>query len=250
MLASELIQTSYRLAGIQEEAGRGYSTSQGTEGLAVLNSMLDSMRTERLLVYVISRVRVDVIPSQASYTVGPSGDIDIARPEKLWGAGYIFTNTSPEIEIPLICWNDQQWKANTIKDFSAPIPSNAYYEATFNDAGQALLYLWPIPTNNAAFTLYVWNNEILANVASLATVLTFPPGYQSMLEYNLAVWIAARFPRAKLSALTIELAKSTRAKVKNVNSPVLYMVADAGSGGSKRRGGFNILSNTYGDGNN
>lgn len=242
---SQIVQTAYRLAGIQAEAGRGYSVSQGTEGLAVLNSMLDSMKTERLLVLVMSRQRFDIIPNQASYTVGPGGDCDIARPEKLWGAGYIFTDTQPEVEVALDCWNEQQWKANTIKDFSAPIPSAAYYQASFDAAGRGLLYLWPVATNNAAFTLYVWDNASLSQVASLDTVLIFPPGYQAMIEMNLAVWIAARFPRAKLSPITVALANSTKAWVKNVNTPVLYMVADAGSGGAGRRSGFNMLSNSF-----
>lgn len=243
MLASDIVQTGYRLAGIQEEAGRQYSPSQSTEGLAVLNSMLDSMQTNRLLVYVISRLVFPIVPSQASYTVGPLGDLSINRPEKLWGAGYIFTDVDPEVEVPLEPWTDQQWKANTIKSFTAPIPYAAYYQADFDINGCATLYLWPIPTNNANFTLYVWQNQILNQIPALTTSLMFPPGYQRMLEYNLAIEIAARFPRARLSPLTIEIAKSSKAWVKNVNSPVIYQTADAGSGGMINRGGrFNMLT--------
>jgi hypothetical protein len=249
MLASTLIQTAYRLAGIQEEAGRQFSPSQGTEGLQVLNSLLDQWQTQRLFVLVISRLVFPVVPNQASYTVGPLGDISINRPEKLWGAGYVFTDVDPEVEVPLECWNDQNWKANTIKSFTSPIPYAAYYQADFDINGCATLYLWPIPTNNANFVLYVWSNGILNQVPSLSTNLVFPPGYQNALEMNLAVEIAARFPRAKLSPLTIEIAKSSKSWVKNVNAPVIYQVADAGSGGMvNRRGGWSILTGCYGDG--
>lgn len=254
VLASAIVQRAYRLAGIQEEAGRQYSPSQGTEGLAVFNSMLDKWTTERLLVYVISRLVFPIVPNQGVYLVGPgpSADIQINRPEKLWGAGYIFTDVDPEVEVPLDCWNDQQWKANTIKDFTSPIPYAAYYEASFDINGNAKLFLWPIATNNANFTLYVWDNSTLNQIPLLTTSLMFPPGYQNALEYNLAVEIAAAFPRAKLSPLTIQIAKTSKGWVKNVNAPVIYMASDAGSGGmiNQRGGRFNMLSGTYGNGSN
>ncbi len=250
-LASDIVQRAYRLAGIQEEAGRQFSPSQGTEGLQVLNSMLDKWQNMRLMVYVISRLVFPIIPNQASYTVGPLGDISINRPEKLWGAGYVFTDVDPEVEVPLETWNDQNWKANTIKSFTSPIPYAAYYQADFDINGCATLYLWPVPTNNASFVLYVWQNATLNQVPSLSTNLMFPPGYQNALEMNLAIEIAARFPRAKLSPLTIEIAKSSKAWVKNVNTPVIYQVADAGSGGMANRGGrFNILTGLTSSGNN
>lgn len=252
ILASTPIQTAYRLAGIQEEAGRQYSPSQSTEGLAVLNSMLDKWQTQRLFCYVISRIVVPIVPNQVSYTIGINGDIAINRPEKLWGAGYVFTDVDPEVEVPLEVYNDQQWKANTIKSFTAPIPYAIYYKAGFDAQGNGLIFLWPIPQNNANFTLYVWDNTVLNNVPLLTTSLMFPPGYQSAIEYNLAVEIAARFPRAKMRAEVPMLAREAKAWVKNVNAPVIYQVMDAGAGGvaDQRGGRFNVLTGLLNSSNN
>jgi hypothetical protein len=55
LLVSDILYAAYRIAGILGAAGRGYSTEEESEGLKVLNSMIDSWKAERLMVYAILR---------------------------------------------------------------------------------------------------------------------------------------------------------------------------------------------------
>jgi hypothetical protein len=248
MLASTLIQTGYRLAGIQIEAGRSYSTSQGNEGLAVLNSMLDSFQIDRLLVPTILGQTFPIATGQQSYTVGIGGDISIPRPTQLVRGGYVFTSTNPQVEVPMEIWNDQQWDAEETKTLTATIPYALYYQRDIGDnTGFGYLYPWPIPTSSGNIVLYVWGNYILQQLPALETSFVLLPGYQEMLENNLAVRIAQRFPtRAHLSNLTLSIAASSMRRVKTMNDGGLLMQCEQAAGGVNRgQGTFNMLSGHY-----
>ena len=48
---SELVYAAFRKINVLGQAGRGYSASQGADGLKVLNRMLASWNTEKLAIW-------------------------------------------------------------------------------------------------------------------------------------------------------------------------------------------------------
>ena len=70
LTGADLAYTAYRIAGILPEPGRGYSQSEAWDALKVLNSLIDSMLAERLMVWAYLRTQWVTTANKGEYTVG------------------------------------------------------------------------------------------------------------------------------------------------------------------------------------
>lgn len=247
MNVADIIYAGYRIAGILAEAGRGYSASERDDGLDVLNAMVDTWKSERLMVYAILRSVFNLIASKATYSIGESGTPDIAveRPERIEHAGYINTTPTPNVETPLHILTPQEWAAVSSKAMTCTIPGSLYYQPTVPNG---TLTPWPKPTSAGQIALYTWQtvNRFATASDPASDPVTLAPAYQEAMEYNLAIRLAARFPeRQKLSQLSIDLARQALAKVKSMNAPELQMQIEAAAQGVSRRGHWSIFTNSY-----
>lgn len=244
MQVSVLLYNAFRIAGILGAAGRANSPSETSDGLLALNAMLDAWQTERLLVWCVLQNTVDLVVNQQNYSIGLNGapDYELPRPEGIDRAGLILNNVYPSTEIPLQIYSDQEWSAVTPKQLQSTQPTGLWYQRTVPNG---LITFWPIQQNPYQVNLYLRVN--LLQVADANANIDLPPGYQSAIEYNLALELAARFQeRANISPLSIEKAMTTKASVKIMNDEHLKMrVEYAALGTAGRRGRYQILSNTY-----
>lgn len=244
MLVSTLLYNAFRIAGILGAAGRGTSDSETTDGMLALNGMLDAWATERLLIWCVLQNPVDLVVGQQNYSIGTSGtpDYDLPRPEGIDRAGLILNNVLPSTEIPLQIYSDQQWAAVTPKQLQSTQPTGLWYQRTVPNG---LITFWPIPQNPYQVNLYLRVN--LLQVAGPTANIDLPPGYQTAIEYNLAVELAARFQeRSNISPFSVQKAITSKATVKTMNDEHLLMrVEYAALGTDGRRGRYQILSNTY-----
>lgn len=245
ILVSALLYRAQRIAGILGTAGRGASPETDSDTFLILNSMVDAMKTENLFVWATLRNVFNTSSNVQTYTIGPGGDWDTDLPEKINLASWIYTNNSPTNEVPLDIINTQQWQALTPKLTTSTAATKLYFEP---DIPLGRVYLWPVPLGSWQVALYLW--KMLQQFTSPTQVIDLKPGYQKMLEYNLAVELAGQFPaQQKMSANSIAIAKQTRATIKQMNAPDLLMRVDPGAMGVNQRGGYRIRSNSYTSGN-
>lgn len=249
MQTSILIYNAMRIAGILGAPGRAPSDSETADGLLALNGMLDAWQTERLMVFCELAFEFQLVVDQQDYSIGTDGTPDFAhtRPEQIDRAGLILNNVMPSTEIPLQTYTDQEWAAVTPKKLQSTQPTGLWYQRTVPNG---LITFWPIPQNPYKVMLYLWENLQVVDDASVN--MSLPPGYQSAIEYNLAVELAARFPgRANISPWSVQKAMLTKNTVKTMNDERLKMRTEyAALGTAGRRGRYQILSNTYYGGGN
>src|SRR5437899_1939758 len=93
---TQIITPAYRLFQQLGAPGRGTSTEEQAESLAVLNTMIDSWLLESLMVYSIQRIVQNITAGKRSYTVGLTGDWSIPRPVRIERASLLFDSTSPQ----------------------------------------------------------------------------------------------------------------------------------------------------------
>jgi hypothetical protein len=74
-----LVTTALQEIGVLAEGGTA-SAAGATDALSALNRMLDQMAADRLSIPHLTRTEATITASQASYTVGSGGNINIARP--------------------------------------------------------------------------------------------------------------------------------------------------------------------------
>lgn len=258
IVASVLFYNAFRRAGILKEAGRGIGPSETSDALSSLNSFNDFLLTHRLTVISEDREIFPVVSGQQVYRIGldPSADWQVPMPNQIEKAGYLFTNTNPPVEQPFNIYTAQQWQALSPKTLQSTNEYILYYQKATDPnsltgtagviANTGAVTLWPVPIDDSvAVVLYLWVQ--LQQIASATSLLVLPQGGQEMLETNLAVRLAAMFPkRAQISPLTIQMAKESLSRYKTANDVPLMMRVEQGDLGSNADlGTFNLFSNQY-----
>lgn len=194
MTANDLIARSMRTLGVLA-SGETATSDEASDGLTVLNNMVDMWATERLTIYTTTRNVFDLSSSTQEYTIGSGGTFDIVRPLWISAASIIIDKTasaSEKLELPLPAGlTVTQWQEVAIKGLESTYPTQFYYDDNWV-AGLAKISVWPIPrTANSQLVLYV--PTALTQFADLTTAYTFPPGYEETLRYQLALRLGPEF---------------------------------------------------------
>ena len=233
--ALDLIKTGLAYLG-EYDPGETLSSADSSEGLASLNSMLEAMAIDRLLVFQIVQGSHSWGASVASKTIGPastSADLTAARPDRIESA---FIRDSSDYDYPLtILRQREQFDGITDRSVTSTIPTELFYYPA-NPKGT--LYLYPVPSEAITLLLNTW--QILQSFAATTTDLALPPGYRELIETNLPFRLAAKFG-GEVQASVALLARESVARIKRLNAPVGVLKLEPGVTGAGRT---NILTGT------
>lgn len=222
--ARDLIKSSLRVLGVIA-SGENISAQEAQDGLEALNQMLSSWSTEKLLIFASQKENFPFLAGKQSYTMGPSGDFDTVRPQKVEQAYVLLPDG---VETPLKILNQAEWAAVTLKNVASDIPRYLYVEDTYP---LSTLNFWTKPASSAlSVNLYSW--KPLTGFLSLNDDIVLPPGYERALKYNLALEIAPEFG-LEPSASIIASATEAKANIKRMNIKPHYLVADSAVGTAK-----------------
>jgi hypothetical protein len=209
--AGDQINRALRLLGVLAE-GETPSAAVSQDALAALNQMVDSWNTERLSVFSTQDQVFSWPASQRSRTLGPSGDFVGNRPILLDDATY-FRDPSNNVSYGIKIINQQQYDGIAVKTVTSTYPQVLWINMTYPDVE---MYIYPVPTR-----LLEWHFvsvDELTNPATLATTLTFPPGYLRAFAYNLAMEIAPEFG-VEPSPQVQRIAMTSKRNLKRINNP-------------------------------
>ncbi|UCH49087.1 MAG: hypothetical protein JSU95_04655, partial [Betaproteobacteria bacterium] len=116
-------------------------------------------------------------------------------------------------------------------------PQVMWVNMTFPDIE---LYVYPVPTRVLEF--HIVSVEELTQPATLATSLTFPPGYLRAFRYNLACELAPEFG-VEPSPQVQRIAMASKRNLKRINNPEDIMSLPYMLVGNRQR--FNIYAGNY-----
>jgi len=248
--AQQFILSACRLVGALR-SGQNMSAAELADGLQVFNDLLDSWSASSITIYVVQRITNDqsqipftLIPNQQTpYTLGNAlGNENFLtpRPPRLERVSYIYSaSQQTPIEKPLAMYDSVQWQNIANKSVTSLLPQVCYVEDNFPDMN---LSFWPVVTQANPIVLYAWG--ALAQVPSLQTVISFPPGYSRALRYNLAVDLFSEFS-GDMQKLQVVAPLAIRYKqvIEGLNSHSKIAYCDpAIVGGARKRG--NIYTGT------
>lgn len=216
-----MIDSALRLVGVLGQ-GESASGEQATEALRILRGLIDSWNGSDLLLYKTAGIEVDLVPGQASYTIGPNGDIDVyERPTQIQAA-FITSMDGYDREIVQITSNE--WGRISDKNTSEK-PSAILYSYGF-PRGTATLY--PVP--DKAYKLKLHYLQPLDSDIGLDAVTQLPPGYYEALRYKLAIRLYAEYGQEP-SPSVLEIAKEHINRIKQnntVSEPLRYPFGRSG----------------------
>ena len=176
--ASDLIESAALKLGAKA-TGEALTADEATDSLSVLNSMLDNFSTNELLVYQIVQDSYTWASGSSSRTIGSGGSLNGTRPKRIES---IYFRDSSNYDYPVKVWRDRiAYDSVADKTIQSTLPEFVFYDTAFP---LGVLYAYPVPS--ASLTVKISHWQILQSFAALTTDLALPPGYQWMIEHNLA----------------------------------------------------------------
>lgn len=186
-------------------AGENLTAEDATSCLRALNQMLDSWSADGQVIYSRSVDTINLSAGVLNYTMGPSGDINTARPVSITEA----TINQGQLRYPL-----QIWGSETYSTLGFPSLQGIPYNLYVNNSNPTLeLKLYPVPIGGLGLTIY--SMKKLSDL-TLNDTIALPPGYERALIYNLSIEVAPKFDR-EASATVRDIARESLSTIKRNN---------------------------------
>jgi len=210
MTTRDLIAASLKRIGVLD-AAEAPSPADQADALLRLNDLIDGWATERLTIYTQTRTTWNLVASQASYTVGIGGDVNIARPVFIENLRFQDTTQTPALEMYLAPLTDDAYAAIPQKGLTATYPTSYYYNPTYPFG---TVTFWMIP--NVSYLQGVIYAATAVTELGLNDTIALPPGYRRFLRDSLAVEIAPEFD-VQPSQTLVMAAMEAKANIKRAN---------------------------------
>lgn len=195
------------------------------DAFTTLNQMLAQWQRKRWLVYRLVTSSVTSTGAQ-SYTIGPSGNINITlRPDKLESAfvRQVTSSAPNQIDTPLeIIWAKEDYDRIAVKQLTS-FPSYIYYDPAYP---LGLIYPYPI-ASATLYSLHVTYPLILTQFATLAETIVLPAEYEAALRFNLAVRLESIYGLGPKPGLQV-LAKTSLNTLRQANAQIPRLVMPKG----------------------
>ncbi len=206
--------------------GETPTAEEAQDALAVLNDMLDSWRTESLLVDSYTANLFDFTAGQAAYTVGTGGNFNMSRPVTI-DAVYVRDTQGNDYQVT-VTNNYDDYASVVSKTVSTSIPQLAYDDGSFP---LRTLTFWPVPSDTT-YRPVLWTRNTLTQYNAITDVLSLAPGYKAAIQTNLALALCPRYGVTNTTNIEKDALKY-KAAVKRINNvvPSMTMPADLQSAG-------------------
>lgn len=214
MTVRDLVFGALRLIGAVD-ANASLTAQEAADGMEALNLLIGSLNTERLTIYTIRSEEFTLTGGQGSYTMGPGGNFNTARPVRIEDAKYKVGDQ----EYPLRVLNDQEWQSLDLRTLGG-------FPSCLHDSGAyplAVISLWPVPSAADKVLLFTW--KAISEFTQVTDEILLPPGYGRMLKYNLAVELAPEFNAAVPDSVAL-IARESKAAIKRLNIQPIYLECD------------------------
>ena len=233
--AGEIIKGSLRLIGMLAE-GEEPSADTMQDSIMAMNQMIQSWDTERLAVFN-TMDQIFIWPAyEMTRTIGPSGNFVGDRPIEIDDATY-FKDPASGLSFGVKLINQQQYDGIAFKTVTSTYPQVMWVNNTFPDM---TMTIYPVPIK--ALEWHIISVEQLKEVDSVATDMTFPPGYLRAFRYNLAMELAPEFG-VEPSQQVQRIAMTSKRDLKRINFPGDLMAIPYPIVATRQR--YNIYANNF-----
>lgn len=212
----------------QTPSAEDYSTC-----LRLLNQIIAQWRRKRWIIW--SLVDTAFVSTGAiSYTVGPTGNFPIARPDRL-EAAYFRQNAGQAnpVDYPLtIIQAREDYSAIALKKLNS-FPEYAFYDSAYPIGN---LFVWPVPSSQ--YEIHILTKTDLPYFVNQATAMVMPDEYEPALMWLLSQLIRPMYQLPPEPSINMAC-RNALAVLRNANAqiPSLQVPRDV-----VRNGRYNIYS--------
>jgi len=215
MTVRDLLSRSLRLIGVLA-SGETADASMASDALTSMNGMIDSWKNVGLMIFENQVQSVTLTSGQQTYSIGLTGDLNVARPNSINEAYFV----SNSIEYPISILTEAEWAAIPDKSTSSDVPTKLYYNLSF-PLGE--INFWPKPSGSLAVNLYTPNP--VTKFSSINSTVEMPPGYEDLLVYGTAERIAPEYGK-ELTPKQDKILTDLKADIMRKNTTEEFMACD------------------------
>lgn len=205
--------------------------------LRLSNGLGAQFNRKRWLIYSLTDVSF-VSTGAVSYTVGPGGNFNTPRPDRLEDGNFMRQlNTAPpnQIDYPLgLIPSHEDYNRIRMKSVGT-WPSWVFYDSQFPIAN---VFFWPVP-QASIYELHILVKNQLAQFTGLTEVLALPPEYESAFSYCLQNRLRAAY-RLPVDPALVGLERNALNTLRLANVQVPKMRQPASVLGHQRM--YNVFS--------
>lgn len=205
-----------------------------------LNWIMNQWARKRWLVYDVQDQSV-LSTGQVSYSIGPGGDFNIPRPDRLEDGNFMRQlNTAPpnQIDYPLaLILAREDYNRIRMKE-QGTWPSCVFYDSAFPLGS---VFFWPVP-QASIYELHILVKTPLTAFTGLSQVVNLPPEYEAALYYQLQARLRPAY-RLPPDATIIGLAKDALAVIRGANIQIPELRMPPAVIGTQKA--YNVFSDGY-----
>jgi hypothetical protein len=210
--AGDIIEDALQLIGVYGP-GDQISAADAARGLSVLNDLFDVWSNESLSCYAWTSNSFILIPGQYAYTIGPGGNINAARPLRVSDdSGSAFLTDQDGNRYLMDVVDQMTWNIRTQANVNSNLPDTLLYDPQYP---LGIIKVWPTPIDGYTCTFSSYLQ--LADLSTLTSAFSLPPGYKRAVVTNLAVMLKPYFTNAQIDPLVMNEAMLTKGTVKRTN---------------------------------
>lgn len=231
---NEIINQAFKKSGVLG-VGQTASAEDTNDAFLDLNDMLAQWQRQRWLIWHLVTTGF-TSTGAVSYTVGPGGNFNIPRPDRLESAflRQLVTTQPNQVDYPLgIIQAREDYNRIALKTLST-FPMYVFYDSAYPTG---VVYPWPVP-QPSIYQLFITTKAHLSRFSTLTEEIDLPPEYIAALKWNLAARLRPSYQLPEDPQITA-LANIALNVIRNANAQVarLTMPDDV-----VRNGNYNIFS--------
>lgn len=184
------------------------SATMYSDSLRMLNRLLDTLSNVASFAFD-NTIRQLALTGQASFDIGPSGDIVALRPIKITSAFY----TLGDIDYPVDVVSIEEYDAIPYKGTIGSVPDLIAYNGVYPNG---VVYVYPKCSGG---TINLRTIDLVKTFAATSTNIDLPEGYEDAIMLKLAIRMAPSYGKT-VSAETKLAAKVANKIVKRTNTVI------------------------------
>lgn len=190
--AEGLIQDALEDLGIYDP-GDQVSAADAARSLFVLNAFIDKLSAESIYIYSLNTETLPIVTGTSSYTMGPGGDIDSYRPDRVTYGSNTASIVVSGATTPVNSVSAIEYQALAASAPLPGLPDTLWYNPTYP---KGTLTVLPEPADDGVLTFQAWQRII--TFATLQTSYSPAVGVLDGLRCNLAVELKPYFTSGNL----------------------------------------------------
>ena len=196
-----------------KQSGEALSADEQADGMETINDFLDSLTNQKLMIPALVEITHTLVAGTQSYTIGASGTINTTWPRRLESAHLRRTTSGETYDYEIEIIKNARWSNIVDKGIQTDYPRYLYIRQDFP---LATINLWPKPDSADVLVLQAW--DTLTQVTDMTATLSFPPGYNEFLKYNIALRLAPEYIKGQVHPEVTKTATDTMYWIKTANA--------------------------------